>query len=171
MAAYFYVIIMRVGKRRLKNSIVCMILMCVCVLMAGCGNKQIVLTTGFAQDELFRVEETHCSKAEVLVYLYNLHSQYERAYGREIWTVGGADEGLDKDLKQTALARIAKVKLMNILAERYQVVLSSADVIKAQQAADMYYSSLNEAELGLFGTLTKELTQKIRKEGMLLLEK
>ncbi len=164
MAVYFYVIIIRVRKRGLKNSIFWMILICVCVLMSGCGNKQIVLTTGFAQDELFRVEETHCSKAEVMVYLYNLHSQYERAYGREIWTAGGEDESLDKDLKQTALARIAKVKLMNILAERYQVVLGSADVMKAQQAADMYFSSLSEAELELFGNLTKELTQKMYEE-------
>ena len=161
---FFCVIIGGMGKKGNVKRILPAILLCMAILLSACGDKQIVLTTGFGEDEVFRVDGRRCVKAEVMVYLYNLHEQYESAYGSGIWTAGGEGVDLKQNLKQTVLARIAKVKLMNILAERYQVSLSSADVTKAQQAAQMYFSSLSAAELELMGGLTQELTQKMYEE-------
>ena len=148
-------------KKATVKRVLLAVLLCLVMLLSACGGKQIVLTTGFGEDEVFRVEGQRCVKAEVMVYLYNLHEQYESAYGSGIWNAGGEGVDLKQNLKQTVLARIAKVKLMNILAERYQVSLSSADITKAQQAAQMYYSSLSAGELELMGGLTQYLTQKM----------
>ena len=161
---FFYVIIMRVEKNNIKKRILLTIFMCLCMLMGGCGNKQIIITTGFWEDEIFRVEDSHCVKAEVMVYLYNLHEQYERSFGNGIWNAGGAEVDLKKNLKQTVLARLAKIKLMNIMAGRFQVALGDADKAKAQQAAGMYYSSLSPAELELMNGITEEKLEKMYEE-------
>ncbi len=116
------------------------------MILSACGKGQIVLTTGFGEDEIFRVEEFKCTDSEVMVYLYNLHGQYESAYGSGIWSAGGSGVDLKENLKQTVLARLAKVKIMNIMAGHYQVSLSNGDKAIAQQAARTYYSSLSDAQ-------------------------
>ncbi len=151
-------------KISIKNRIFFSIFICICLLTGGCGNKQIIITTGFWEDEIFRVEDSHCVKAEVMVYLYNLHEQYERSFGNGIWNAGGAEVDLKKNLKQTVLARLAKIKLMNIMAGRFQVALGDADKAKAQQAAGMYYSSLSPAELELMNGITEEKLEKMYEE-------
>ena len=55
------------------------------VSLSGCGNTQIVLTTGLAPDELFRIGKVSCRISEALVYLNNQKNQYENVYGVEVW--------------------------------------------------------------------------------------
>ena len=133
-------------KQHVKKYILLSVFICMSIILGAC-KKQVVLTTGFWEDEIFRVEDSHCVKAEVMVYLYNLHEQYENSFGSGIWSAGGTGVDLKQNLKQTVLARLAKIKLMNIMAERYQVTLSDADKAKAQQAAGVYYASLTPEEL------------------------
>ena len=149
-------------KQRVKKYIL-LLCICICVLFSAC-KKQVVLTTGFWEDEIFRVEDSHCVKAEVMVYLYNLHEQYENSFGSGIWSAGGTDVDLKQNLKQTVLARLAKIKLMNIMAERYQVTLSDAERSKAQQAAGVYYASLTPGELEIMSGLTEEMVVKMYEE-------
>ena len=59
------------------------------MLLAGCGeeseNKKVVLTTGFAKNEVFRIEEASCQRAEMMVYLTNIQNHYETVFGSQIW--------------------------------------------------------------------------------------
>ena len=50
-----------------------------------CSNTKIVLTTGLASDEVFRIGEVSCHLPEALVYLMNQKGRYENIYGIEMW--------------------------------------------------------------------------------------
>ena len=58
-----------------------------CFFLTGCSEKKtkIVLHTGFAKDEVFRLEEMSCSLPEMMVYLTTTQSRYEKVYGDRIW--------------------------------------------------------------------------------------
>ncbi len=145
------------------------ILLCV-LFLTGCGEKteeeteaagkeiKVVLTTGFDKDEIFRIESTSCSVAEVMVYLTNTQNQYESIYGKQIWekTLRGAT--LEQNVKDTVLAELAEIKVMSLLAEKYGVALTEREKTLAQQAGEAYFASLNETEIKALGVDEKSLT-------------
>ncbi len=135
-----------------------------CLLLCGCGKGRIVLTTGFGEDEVFRVEDEHCSRAEVLVYLTNLHSQYESAFGSGIWQAKAGDTDLEQSVKQTVLARLAKIKLMNIMAGLHQVSLDKEEERKAAEAASAYYQSLSPEEIAVMDGVNEEQIRMMYEE-------
>ncbi len=116
----------------------------------GCGNKEadtkLVLYTGFKKDEVFRIETMSCMLPEIMVYLTNTQDQYESVFGKEIWKTDLNGITLEQNVKETVLAQLAQVKTMNLLAQKHGVVLDEAEQGKVQEAANAYYSSLNETE-------------------------
>ena len=46
-------------------------------MLTGCSNTKIVVTTGLASNELFRIGSETCKLSEALVYLCNEKNQYE----------------------------------------------------------------------------------------------
>lgn len=128
---------------------------------AGCGapvdnNTKVVLTTGFAKDEIFRIEGISCRLPEIMVYLTNSQNQYESVYGPEIWKANAEGVTLEQNIKDTALARIAQIKTMNLLAKEHGVELSDQETEMAKEAAKAYFSSLNDTEKGQMG-VTEEV--------------
>jgi len=138
-------------------------LLCVSLLTAalavGCekterpgetGKKQqttVVLTTGFASDEVFRIGRSSCSLAEAMLYLVNIQNQYENVYGSRIWGKNFGEATLQDKLKDIVLARLAQIKTMNLLAEDYGVTLSAKEEEKVERAALQYYQSLTPEEI------------------------
>lgn len=127
------------------------------VLLAGCGgeNTKVVLTTGFEKDEIFRIEEISCRLPEIMVYLTNSQNQYECVFGDEIWTAKVEGITLEQNVKDTALARIAQIKTMNLLAFQQGVELSEQEKKQVAEAAAVYFDSLNQAEREKMG-VTKD---------------
>ncbi len=126
------------------------------VLFAGCGmpiedNTKVVLTTGFEKDEIFRIEGISCRVPEIMVYLTNTQNQYESVYGSEIWKANAEGITLEQNIKDTALARIAQIKTMNLLAREYKVELSEQEQEMAAEASAAYFASLNDKERALMG--------------------
>lgn len=120
-------------------------------LLTGCGiadmqDKKIVLTTGFASDEVFRIDRTACTVPEVMVYLTNTQNQYESVFGKEIWEKDLQGENLEDSIKGNVLARIAQIKAMNLLAKQHAIILDTQELKVAGKAAQVYYDSLNETE-------------------------
>lgn len=157
-------------KRNKTKKAVALFLSCLLLLTAaGCGQKEtdstdgsttVVLTTGFAKDEVFRIGTESCSKAEVLVYLTNMQNQYESIYGAEIWERKIGDKTLQEKLKDVVLSRLARIKTMNLLAQQRGTVLSEEEQQKIRAAANAYYASLSETEqqaLGIDEPLIEEL--------------
>lgn len=135
-----------------------MLLACLCALLCACGKEQtgegntkIVLTTGFAENEVFRIGESSCSLAEVMVYLTNMQNQYESIYGGQIWERKIGEETLEKKVKDVVLARLAQIKTMNLLAQHREIVLTEEESEAVTRAAREYYSSLNETEIAAMG--------------------
>lgn len=138
--------------------------MCICLgNLAGCGKGEgigtkVVLTTGFDKDEIFRIETSTCTLPEIMVYLTNIQNRYESVYGTQIWATNANGVTLEQNVKDIALAQIARIKTMNLMAERYQVELSSEEKAQVENAASAYYNSLNDTEIEQMGISEKTIS-------------
>lgn len=135
--------------------------------LAACGrdgsNTKVVFTTGFGKDEIFKIEDVTCKKAEIMVYLTTIQNQYESVYGKEIWDTSLDGVTLEENVKETVLARIARIKTMYLLAREKEVALDEKETEKVSGAAEEYFASLNEREVELMGVST-ELIEKMYRE-------
>ncbi len=145
---------MRTKKRHRGSLALLLLLLFLFPVLSGCGDgKRIVLTTGFEEDEVFRMEGISCYRWEMLIYLTNIQNQYGEVYGQQIWgsTIDGVP--LEENVRQTVLARVAKIKMMNLLAANYNLELSEEEIALVQQAAKEYFNSLSPEEVEAFGDI------------------
>lgn len=132
--------------------------------LVSCGdNKKVVLTTGFEKNEVFRIENISCKLPEIMVYLINTQNQYEQVYGEKIWETSVGDITLEENVKDIVLAKIARIKTLNLMAKENNVSLNDAEMNKVKVAADEYYDSLSKTERELLG-VDKALITKLYKE-------
>jgi len=150
-------------KIRKKTGLFC-VLLWLFMFVCGCGklteDTQIILTTGFETDEIFRIETMSCYLPEVMIYLTNIKNQYESAYGEEIWEKDLGGISLEESVKETVIAQIAQIKTMNLLAARHGVTLEESEQRLAEQAAGEYFSSLTETEIQAMG-VSKEVVYQL----------
>lgn len=119
------------------------------LFLCGCQDLsayQVVLTTGFRSDEVFRMEELSCTLPEAMVYLVNMRNRYESVYGKEIWDTDLNGVTLEENVKETVLAQLSRQKAMTLLAEQNGVSLTDEEIALAAFAADAYEASLTEEE-------------------------
>lgn len=142
-------------KYSIKKMAILLVAVFLYSTLCACGgstdNKKVVLTTGFEKDEIFRIEEVSCSKAEIMVYLTNIQNRYESVYGSEILNTEIDGVTLEENVKETALANMAQVKAMTLLANKHGVTLTDEEAELVKEAAQEYYTSLNETEISLMG--------------------
>lgn len=122
--------------------------------ISGCKKSkktQIVLTTDFEEGEVFRIEKMSCYVPEVMVYLVNSENQYDDVFGQQIWQIPIEGMTLEEKYKDTILARLAQIKVMNLMAQDQDFTLNEDDVLRVKSAARDYYASLNDAEKQLMG--------------------
>ena len=112
-------------------------MLCACQREAQ-NETRIVLTTGFKENEIFRIEKKSCTKQEMMLYLTNTKNQYEEAYGDKIWEASYKGESLESNIKENVLERLARIKALNLLAEDKGVLLSEDEKNNAKKAADIY---------------------------------
>lgn len=149
----------------LKRNVLAVILAAVmaAVSLTACGSGRVVFTTGFGRNEVFRIGTKVCTKEELMVYLTNTQNQYESVYGAEVWNVSRDGVTLEENIKETVLARIARIKAMTLLAESKDVELDEGDTKKVEQAAAEYYAALNDREKELMG-VTQDTVKKLYAE-------
>ena len=139
------------------------LILLVLLMLTGCSKDgketKVVLTTGFSKDEVFRIETMSCTLPEIMVYLTNTQNQYESVYGKQIWNTDLDGITLEENVKDIVLAKIAQVKTMNLLAEKYEVWLSEEEKALVNSAAESYFNSLNETEKELMGVNQKIIQQ------------
>ena len=105
--------------------------------------KEIVLTTGFEENEIFFIGTERCIVPELNVYVRTSQSQYEGVFGEEIWDRDIGTESLEQYLKRMALYRLARIKAMKLLAETKGLTLDESESAKCLKAAKEYFSSLS----------------------------
>ncbi len=120
-------------------------------ILTGCGKDtlptEVVLTSDFLEDEVFRLEGHPCMKNEIMVYLANSENQYSEVFGNAIWSVPVGEGTLEDSYKNNILARIAQIKTMNLLAIEKEVSLDEDEEAKVMAAAREYFESLDPAEV------------------------
>ncbi len=123
-------------------------------LLTGCGKDkrtEIILTTDFEENEVFRIEDMSCYVPEVMVYLVNSENQYDNIFGGQIWQIPMDGTTLEDKYKETILARLAQIKVMNLMARDQDFSINEDDVLRVKAAARDYYGSLNDKEKELMG--------------------
>lgn len=148
---------------RRKANIFTAVLCALMLTLTGCGEKngagtRIVLTTGFESDEIFRINRVSCRKAELMVYLTNTQNQYENVFGEEIWERDFDGVTLEENVKETVLARIARIKAMTLLARQEGVELDEEEIAAANEAAREYFASLSDREVELLDISLDEIS-------------
>ena len=152
--------------RQILKSAVIGVLLCISMVMTGCANgenKKVVLTTGFEKNEVFRIENISCMLPEIMVYLTNTQNQYEQVYGEKIWETAVGDITLEDNVKDIVLAKIARIKTLNLMAAENDISLNDAEMNKVKVAADEYYQSLSKEEREILG-VDKALIRSLYEE-------
>lgn len=144
-------------RNKYRYGAVCLSAILSAALLGGCGNTKIVLTTGLASDELFRIGDVSCSLSEALVYLNNQKNQYENVYGIEMWDHDFGDITLEEYLKNQVISQLAQVKSMVLLAEEQEILLSEEETKAAGEASAVYMASLSEEEVRLLKADQEEI--------------
>ena len=144
------------------------ILLCMTAsLLTGCGDDdkdtRVVLTTGFARDELFKIDDIKCTVPEYMVYLTNMQNRYETVYGEEIWSTSVGGVSFEENIKDSALSKIAQVKTVVLLARSRGVVLDEDEQQAVLQTAQQYWDSLSVTERDKLG-VTQEMLQNMYTE-------
>ena len=150
-----------IGSRFRRLARVLLVAIVCAGILTGCGKgdigTKVVLTTGFDKDEVFRIETSACSLPEIMVYLTNIQNRYESVYGTEIWNTNVDGVTLEQNVKDIALAQIARIKTMNLMAKQYEVELSDEENAQVENAANAYFNSLNDTEKELMGVSEKTI--------------
>ena len=123
-------------------------------VLCGCGmqkDKEVIITTGFNEDEVFKMGDSVCSLDEVMVYIADLQRQYEKAYGSQIWNTNIDGVSLENNVKEVALARISQVKAVCLMAKDRGVDLSDEETKKVREAAEEYYHTFTSDEIKSLG--------------------
>ncbi len=135
--------------------------------LTACGEREsgtkVVFTTGFGKNEVFRIADESCSKAELMVYLTTTQNQYETVYGSEVWNISLEDVTLEENIKETVLAKIAQIKTMYLLALEKDIVLDEQEMEKVKLAATEYFQSLKDVEIEKMG-VDQETVDNLYKE-------
>lgn len=138
--------------RGIKNKLnLIFVVMLAMVCLVGCSGKEYVVTTAFQKNELMRINGKSCYLPEMMLYLTTVQNQYEEVYGSEIWqrTPGGAS--IESQIKEMVLAKVAQVKVMNLMAESYNLTLSEAEKQAVSKRAEEFYNGLNDVERAKIG--------------------
>lgn len=131
---------------KMKMNVLAFALSLAAVLtVTACGNgpTKVVFTTGFGQDEIFRINNSVCKKSELMVYLITSQQQYEEVYGPLVWKIQKDGVTLEDNVKETVLARIAQIKTMCLLAQSKEIELDEKELECAGLAAEYFFNSLS----------------------------
>ena len=148
----------RTGRRTVAAMAAAGLIMAMSVgLLTGCSDTKIVVTTGLASNELFRIGSETCKLSEALVYLCNEKNQYENVYGIEMWDHNVGDMTLEEYLKNQVVSQLSQVKSTVLLADEREIALTDPEKQKAAEAAKEYFTSLSEEEVSALKVSQEEI--------------
>ncbi len=134
----------------------------------GCrvGDTEVVLTSEFAEDEVFRIGEKSCSMAAAKVFLTNYQNLYGTAYGIDLWNHDVGNDNLEQYVKDLTISQLAQIISMDFLAEEQEISLTEEELAKVEKAAKAYYESLSKAEIEYMGVNQETITELYRQYGL-----
>lgn len=150
------------------RRLVTVLTLCVMLMMTGCSAalpfNKVVFTTGFEKDEVFRIEDSTCTLSEAMVYLVGTQGGYEKTFGKDIWNADTDSGTVEQRLKDSVLAKIAQIKVMNLLARENGIELEQSEEQLVMEAAQEYYDTLTDADIAAMNDVTLQDIEKIIRE-------
>lgn len=132
-------------------------------MLGGCQQKdvttQIVFTTGLRRNELLKVENIICSKAEGSLLLINTKNKYEAAFGEEIWEQQIDGISFETYVKDMVKNQMAQLKCMALYAEKENISLSEEKETSIREAASLYFEQLTEKEKAILDITREDVVQ------------
>lgn len=122
--------------------------MAAAILCTGCsiGGKNIRLTTGLSDSELFKIDGSTFSVSEAMLYLTTEKNLYEQSFGTDIWDKKIGDVTFEEYVKNSVKNQLAEIKTMNLLAKEKKIKLSDEEKEKAESDAKNYFDALTDTE-------------------------
>ena len=128
--------------------------------LTGCGmeslDRKVVFTTGFSDQEVFRIEDSSCSLTEMMYYLNNTQKSYESSFGSGIWQQQTDSGTVEDRLKDSVLAKVAQIKAMNLLAAENGIELDENEIKEASAKASEYFATLTDDDKKAMNDVTLE---------------
>jgi len=138
------------NKHFYKRMIALLAVLMITVLSSACG-RTVVVTDGFSEGEIFKVNTLSCNKAEMNIYLTNMANAYEATFGEQIWTTSAGETTIEEAFKDTVLAKVTRIKVLNLMAKQEKVSLSGEEKRSLKKAAKAYMKTLSKKEKSELG--------------------
>ncbi|WP_130837652.1 peptidylprolyl isomerase [Lachnoclostridium sp. Marseille-P6806] len=130
--------------------------LCFAIFLSGCSftradAPRLVIYSGREEQELFRLTNNAdhstilCTVPEAQIYYDDLAYEYRRLLGDGLWN-GGEHKTLCGRMENVMLARLSRVKALNLMAAGRGIALEETDREDAAEAAAEYYASLSGEE-------------------------
>lgn len=116
--------------------------------LSGCsiGGKEVILTSGMGNRDVFRIDGVTFSLTEAKVYLANFQNIYGKTYGIDLWEQKFQNGKLKQYVKDVALSEMTRIVCMDLLAKEQEISLTEEEMEDVKRAAKTYYDSLSQAE-------------------------
>ena len=114
------------------------------ILTTGCGSLNVKLTTGLSKDQLFKINGSPFSVNEAKLYLTTEKNVCENSFGEDVFDKKIGDTTFKDYIKQNIKDKCAKIKTLNLLAQKRKLELSADEQDRAKRAAIVrkHYDSL-----------------------------
>lgn len=153
-----------IGKRKRNRLLLVGLMFIISTVFSACAEKETekkhyVLTTAFERDEVMRINNMSCYLPEMMMYLTTIQNEYAQVYSEEVWKTDIDGQSLSEKIKEMVLAKIAKVKVMNLMAESYGITLDENESQRVEGAATTFFASLNDREKELIGVNIEDIAE------------
>ncbi len=138
-------------RKRIFDRFKILISVFLCAALLTACDRTVVVTGGFAEGEVFRINTLSCSRSEMNIYLTNMANAYEATFGEQIWTTSAGNTTIEDAFKETVLAKVTRIKVLNLMAKEEKISLSGDEKKSLKKAAKAYMKTLSKnekAELG-----------------------
>lgn len=144
--------------RRRAGLFAVLLLVCA-VLSGGCG--RIIMTTGYADDQVFQMGGKYTGIGEVRVYLLDQIKNCQALL--ESGSLSEAEAAdMKESIKNKAISQISRVKALNFMAIADNIMLTDEEEQKAADAAQRYFNALSAKEKAWLLMDAEELTAMFR---------
>ncbi len=122
------------------------------------SETKVVLTTGFSKDEVFRIDDISCTLPEAKIYLSEAGRKYVRAFDSDILSKDFDGVTIEESLRSTVLARLSRIKALNLMARDEGVSLTEDERAMCVKAGKEYFDLLSDEELLFLDTSLDTIT-------------
>lgn len=126
------------------------------LLLSGC-NKDIKITTGLSQEEIFRIAGKTESLSEMILVLINEKNRYEGYLGEDIWDRTFENISLEDEMKEKVKNQMVELTTVSLMAAQEKIKIGETEEEQLKLAAAEYYALLGEEQINKLQVTEKDV--------------